>query len=309
MSRFETFVNRIDGQKSNYIFFLFLIYGILVAIHYTGHMSPVVFQESLAKLNAFAVIGLMGINALLSLGTFLTHGSDQEAHAKLPFRVFMSPLIVLNIAIIWENFFILAVASGLDRDGFLWLLADILLNFILFLSVMIAAKGHFFLKKIITEDGKLDLVPIEQYTFWNITDHILLRIVTFSYPILVYGLYKKDILSFDAFSFSVGMLGTLLVLELSIRDLWGVLVAMLRKKELPFIDTAMMLALLLIGTIQMTLGLSLAALAMAVSNGITMVNPSTTLVCKKMRDIFPLPLNPELELHLEYENLIINESL
>jgi hypothetical protein len=239
------------------------------------------------------------------------HGCDQEAHAKLPFRIFMSPLIVLNIAIIWENFFILAVASGLDRNGFLWLLADILLNLILFFSVMIAAKGKFFQKKHITEDGKLDLIPIEQYTLWNITDHIILRVVTFSYPIIVYGLYKKDILSFDAFSFSVGMLGTILVLELSIRDFWAVLAATLRKKELPFIDTAMMLALLLIGTIQMTLGLSLVALAMAVSNGITMVNPSTTLVCKKIRDIFPLPLNPDLnpDLELEYRNLIINESL
>ena len=66
-TRFETAIAWIDGQKCNYLCFLFLIYGLMDALHYTGLMTPVEFQESLARLNAFAVIGLMGINAILSI--------------------------------------------------------------------------------------------------------------------------------------------------------------------------------------------------------------------------------------------------
>lgn len=283
----------IDGHKISYNCLLFVLFFLFVGLRYSGQWTDKTsYEESLARLNAFAVFGLVGINAILALGIFYTHKFDHSEHAKLPSNAYMVPRIVMKILIIWLNFFLLAVASGLDRDGYIWLIVDVVLNLVLLWSALLAYNWSYILKPttyFVDDRPVIKHEPVKrgEYTFYMIANHVISPVLTAIFPVVMYLCFLYHYVTFDQFSYSVATLATMLVCELSVKNTGKIIKAWYTDDELPFIDKAMLLSLLCIGTIQMTLGISLMALAMTISNGVTTISPSVSLLIERRRAFQP----------------------
>lgn len=236
----------------------------IVVVVLSGHwVSAYPVTNVLPILSAGSFMVMVGFKALMAMKVFYCHGLDPAAHQAMhPMPTF----IVGKILSINGNYFLLAVASGLDVRGWAWLTIEMGLNFALLVSSW-AAQGWFGI--FVADTKTLIQLPTTRMTVANCIGVPCLAVI---YAIAWYTTFRLGAVEYDTYSMAAGAVAAGLVFELTAADTWANIRLVWSGKEPKKVDIILYWSLFNVSFIQTWLGHFLRSLAMVVFNAVTQIN-------------------------------------